>query len=87
MLASSGPHTNTFYPAIETETDLVPGQGAPENAGIRADMVFFETPQGGAVWSTGSIAWAGSLSHAGYDNNVSRITANVARRFVDPTPF
>jgi N,N-dimethylformamidase len=87
VLASSGPHTNTFYPAIETETDLVPGQGAPENAGIRADMVFFETPQGGAVWSTGSIAWAGSLSHAGYDNNVSRITANVARRFVDPTPF
>jgi N,N-dimethylformamidase len=87
VLASSGPHTNTFYPAIETETDLIPGQGAPENPKIRADMVFFETPNGGAVWSTGSIAWAGSLSHAGYGNNVSRITANVARRFVDPTPF
>jgi N,N-dimethylformamidase len=87
VLASSGPHSNTFYPAIETETDLIPGQGAPENPGIRADMVFFETPNGGAVWSTGSIAWAGSLSHQDYANNVSRITANVARRFVDPTPF
>src|ERR1051325_1751098 len=62
-------------------------QGAPENPAIRADMVFFETPGGGAVWSTGSIAWSGSLSHAGYQNNVSRITANVARRFVDPASF
>ena len=87
VLATSGPHSNTFYPAIETESDLIPGQGAPENPAIRADMVFFETPNGGAVWSTGSIAWSGSLSHAGYDNNVSRITGNVARRFVDPTPF
>jgi N,N-dimethylformamidase len=87
VLATSGPHTNTFYPAIETETDLIPGQGAPENPKIRADMVFFETPNGGAVWSTGSIAWSGSLSHGNYANNVSRITANVARRFVDPAPF
>jgi len=87
VLATSGPHTNTFFPAIETESDLIPGQGAPENPAIRADMVFFETPNGGAVWSTGSIAWSGSLSHAHYANNVSRITGNVARRFVDPTPF
>jgi len=87
VLATSGPHTNTFYPAIETVSDLIPGQSGPENPEIRADMVFFETPGGGAVWSTGSIAWSGSLSHNGYANNVSRITANVARRFVDPTPF
>ena len=32
---------------------------------------------GGAVFSTGSIAWCGSLSHNGYDNNVARITGNV----------
>jgi N,N-dimethylformamidase len=44
-------------------------------------------PQGGAVFSTGSIAWIGSLSHNGYDNNVSRITENVLRRFSDPQPF
>ena len=54
---------------------------------MRADIVFFETPNGGAVFSTGSIAWCGSLSHNGYDNNVSRITGNVLRRFLDPTPF
>ncbi|MEQ8349758.1 MAG: hypothetical protein RLO22_14170 [Sneathiellaceae bacterium] len=54
---------------------------------VRCDMVFYETPNGGAVFSTSSIAWAGALSHAGYDNNVSRITENAIRRFVDPAPF
>ena len=54
---------------------------------VRADMVFFETPGGGAVWSTGSIAWATSLGHNGFENNVSRITENVLRRFLDPRPF
>jgi N,N-dimethylformamidase len=50
-------------------------------------MVFFETPKGGAVFSTSSISWAGALAHNGYDNNVSRITANVVKRFIDPKPF
>ena len=54
---------------------------------VRCDMVFYETPKGGAVFSTSSIAWAGALSHADYDNNVSRITENVIRRFIDPMPF
>jgi len=54
---------------------------------IRCDMVFFETPKGGAVFSTSSISWAGALAHGGYKNNVSRITANVVKRFLDPKPF
>ena len=58
-----------------------------QNGRVRADMVFFETPGGGAVWSTGSIAWATSLSPNGFENNVSRITENVLRRFLDPRPF
>jgi N,N-dimethylformamidase len=52
-----------------------------------ADMVFFETPDGGAVFSVGSMAWPGALSHNAYDNDVARITANVLRRFSDETPF
>jgi N,N-dimethylformamidase len=39
------------------------------------------------VFSTGSIAWCGSLSHNGYDNNVSRITENVLRRFASDDPL
>ena len=54
---------------------------------VRADMVFFETGAGGGVFSTGSIAWCGALSHNGYDNNVSRITGNVLRRFAAPAPL
>ncbi|MGQ4807601.1 N,N-dimethylformamidase beta subunit [Candidatus Entotheonellaceae bacterium PAL068K] len=54
---------------------------------VRCDMVFYETPNGGAVFSTSSIAWAGALAHNGYANNVSRLTENVMRRFLDPTPF
>jgi len=49
--------------------------------------VFFETPGGGAVFAVGSISWAGSLPANGYDNNVSRITENVLRRFLDPSAF
>ena len=50
-------------------------------------MMFFETPKGGAVFSTSSISWAAALAHDGYKNNVSRITANVVKRFTDPEPF
>ncbi|MGQ3076038.1 MAG: hypothetical protein ACT7A5_33605, partial [Ferrovibrionaceae bacterium] len=57
------------------------------NNQIRADMTFFPTARGGAVFTTGSIAWGMALAHRGYDNNVSRITANVLRRFIDPAPF
>ncbi|MBT4907464.1 MAG: hypothetical protein HON62_11320 [Rhodospirillaceae bacterium] len=61
--------------------------GGDLNPNVRADMTFFETPGGGAVFSVGSIAWPGSLPHNGYDNNVSRICENVLGRFVDDTPF
>lgn len=53
----------------------------------RADMVFFETPKGGAVFATGSIAWMGSLLENNFDNDVATITKNVVRRFLDPAPF
>jgi len=39
------------------------------------------------VWSTGSISYVGSLAHGGYRNGISRLTANVLRRFLDGTPF
>ena len=51
---------------------------------MKADLVFYETAAGGAVFSTGSIAWAGSLSHNGYDNNVSGSCATTC--FLDPEP-
>ena len=58
-----------------------------QNPNVRADMTFFETPDGGAVFSVGSIAWGASLPHSGYDNNVARLSENVLRRFLDDAPF
>lgn len=49
----------------------------------RADMVYFETGRGGAVFSAGSVGWNGALSHNGDDNAASRLTANVVRSFID----
>ena len=54
---------------------------------VRADIVFFETPGGGAVFSVGSISWFGALARNDYDNDVATMTANVVNRFLDPTPF
>ncbi|MEA2626725.1 MAG: hypothetical protein QOD06_2770 [Candidatus Binatota bacterium] len=87
LVASSVNHTNSYLQVLEELYFNVPGIGGAENPRVRADVVFYETPNGGAVFSVSSIAWCGSLSHRGYDNNVSRITENVVRRFLDERPF
>ncbi len=87
VLASSERHTDLYLMTPEDMDDPVPGLGGSEAEIIRAEMVFFETPGGGAVFSTGSIAWAGSLPHENYNNDVARISTNVLKRFLDETPF
>jgi N,N-dimethylformamidase len=82
VLASSGGHTN-FYQRVVEEVPM----GAPDSTGgqqdpaIKADIVYFETPGGGRVFSTGSIAWSGALLANGGDNGVSKVTENVLRAF------
>ena len=87
VLASSERHTDLYLMTPEDMNDPAPGLGGTEAEIIRADMVFLETGNGGAVFSTGSIAWAGSLSHQSYENDIARISTNVLRRFLDETPF
>ena len=83
LLASSlGGHSGHYQPFVEDIQALVPGVGAPGDPRVRADMVYFETPDGGAVFSVGSINWILNLPYNGYRNNVSRLTENVLRRFV-----
>lgn len=45
-----------------------------------AELVYYETASGGAVFSAGSITWPAALL---VDRAVARITANVLDRFVD----
>jgi N,N-dimethylformamidase len=87
VLASSEGHSNVYVPTPEEILAMYPGLDGVEHPEVRADMLFFETPAGGAVWSTGSIAWSCALAYRSHDNNVARITGNVLRRFLDPTPF
>lgn len=71
----------------EMLTHLVTWPGEPAKDLIRADMTFFECPNGGAVFSTGSITFCGSLVTNNFDNDVSRLLGNVVNRFLDPEPF
>jgi N,N-dimethylformamidase len=87
VLARSAGHSNVYLLTVEEMMSTHPSVDGLDNPLVRAELVFFETPSGGAVFATGSIAWAASLCHEGYRNNVARITANVLRRFLDPTPF
>ena len=49
---------------------------------VRSDIVYFETPHGGAVFSVGSITFCGSLPVNNGDNNISRMVQNVLNRFL-----
>ncbi|ANK81921.1 MAG: hypothetical protein TEF_14795 [Rhizobiales bacterium NRL2] len=84
VVATSEDHGEQMLRTKEEFLSTIPWFDDPK---VRADLTFFECPNGGAVFSTGSISWAGSLGHENWNNNVARITTNVLRRFIDPTPF
>ena len=85
ILASSEGHSANFVLVPEEHlTHVTTWPGDPPQDLIRADMAFFEAPKNGAVFSTGSITFCGSLPHNGCDNNISRILENVLDRFLDP---
>jgi N,N-dimethylformamidase len=69
------------------EDMLVHRHPLPQEDWSCADMTFFETAAGGAVFSVGSMTYAGSLMIDGGTSLLGRLTANVVRRFADPTPF
>ena len=71
ILASSAPFDPTWT------WDPVDPPNAP-----RADLALLEYPNGGAVFSTSSIAWCSCLSYNRYQNNVARLTRNVLEGFL-----
>ncbi len=82
VLARSEAHQEHFVAVPEellSHVNTVTGE-APRDL-IRAEIVYFETANGGAVFATGSITFCGSLSHAGYENGCSRMLRNVVKRF------
>ena len=82
VLATSEDHPDHFVlPPEEWLTHVMTWAKEPPEKLIRADMVYFDCPGGGAVFSVGSITFCGALPVNGFDNNVSRILENVVRRF------
>ncbi|GAA4998537.1 LamG domain-containing protein [Actinopolymorpha pittospori] len=86
IAATSQDHTDVVLEVLEEQYFPVPGTNGSQNPKVRADIVYFPTPEGGGVWSASSIAYCGSLSYNNYDNNVSRLTANVLNRFLSEGP-
>jgi N,N-dimethylformamidase len=83
LATSQGMHSAYYLMTHEDQLITLPDNDGTNNDNVRADMVYFETQKGGAVFSVGSINWLGSLSHNGYENNVSTITENVLREFTN----
>lgn len=63
------------------------GEAGGAEGPVRADMVYMEYPNGGAVFAAGSSAWSACLSYNGYNNDISKITDNVLRRFASDDPL
>ena len=79
LLATSEGHSD-HYPHVSEEIMFnYPGLGGTQDFQIRGDVTLFETVNGGAVFSTGSIAWGQALP---INAEVARITLNVLRRFM-----
>ncbi len=83
LLASSFGHSGNAMLPPEEQYFSYPGMNGREHPLVRADIVYFDTAKGGGVFSTGSMAWCGSLMSDEGNNNVSRLTANILRHFAN----
>lgn len=68
--------------ASTADMSLVPALFGASKQDYRGDVVLL-FKGAGCVFSTGSMAWCGSLSHDGYRNDVATMTRNVIDRFLD----
>lgn len=82
VLARSTGHSDYYQLAGEDVLASRAGLGGTESPEVRSDMTLIEHESGAGVFSVGSICFTGSLSHNGYQNNVSRLIENVVREFL-----
>lgn len=74
---ASGHETDKMSPSSPANTRLLAKGLNPDDGG--AHLVHFETPNGGGVFSVGSISWVSSLP---VDEHVDTITGNAIRQFL-----
>jgi N,N-dimethylformamidase len=81
VVATSFGHSDVYQLSVEDLWKTDPNVGGTSCPDVRADITFFEYPNGGAVFSVGSISYCGSLSYNNYMNNISKLTENVLTAF------
>ena len=89
LLARSENHSNLMLQVNEEIHFAVRGYygGGTENPMVRADMIYYKTPNDGALFAPGSLSWCGSLSYDNYKNNVSKILENAINGFLKGGPL
>jgi len=84
IASSGGRHSEHMLEARENYGMTLAAPGGARNPRVRADLVLMPGSNGGGVFSTGSIAWAGALTH---DHDIARIMSNVLDRFCSERPL
>ena len=80
--ASKNPEENFILVPESQLTHLSNIKHLPEEEILQADMVYFEVPGGGSVFSTGSITFCGSLPWNNFENNISKLLENVVKKSI-----
>jgi len=80
--ASKDPEENFILVPESQLTHLSNIKHLPEDEILQADMVYFEVPGGGSVFSTGSITFCGSLPWNNFKNNISKLLENIIKRSI-----
>ncbi|MCW3475568.1 N,N-dimethylformamidase beta subunit family domain-containing protein [Limobrevibacterium gyesilva] len=86
LARSENPPASFVTVPEELLSHLATVTGEPPAELMRGEIVYFDTPSGGAVFAVGSITFCGSLWREGPDGGgftgpVSRLLENVVRRF------
>jgi N,N-dimethylformamidase len=81
LARSENPPAHVTVVLEEMLSHIATVNGEAPDALKRAEIVYFRTPSGGEVFSTGSITFCGSLWRNGFEGPVSQLLENVVRRF------
>lgn len=87
VLATSVGHSDDMLEARENFNMTSRILGGARNPRVRSDLVLVPRTGGGAVFSTGSIAFAGALYADKRGSGVGRLLANVLDRFLSGEPI
>ncbi|RMB82627.1 N,N-dimethylformamidase beta subunit family domain-containing protein [Streptomyces shenzhenensis] len=86
ILATSAGHSDDMLEARENFNMTSRVLGGRRNPRVRSDVVLVPRDGGGAVFSTGSIAFAGALYDLGGHTEIGRLFGNVLDRFCGDDP-